>query len=423
MTHPPKEPALCRKCLHPFSGATPCPRCGSPLVVHHPELWQLSVAHMDCDAFFASIEKRDHPELAEIPVIVGGGQRGVVTTACYLARIHGVRSAMPMFQARKLCPQAVVMPIRMQVYQTASRQIKALMQALTPAIEPLSLDEAFLDLGGTVKLHKTPPVVQLAKLANQIKSEVGITVSVGLSHNKFLAKIASDLDKPQGMALIGRAETAEFLKGKPVQMLAGIGPAMQEKFAQGGIRKIDDLLRYSAKDLGQRYGAMGLRLYDLAHGRDARKISAESTTKSISSETTFSRDTADKDALDGYLWRLSVETADRAKAKNLAGLVVMVKLKTHDFRQLSRRITLNSPVQHADSIYTIAQRLLEMVRSHGPFRLLGVGISDLRPETEIGTAEDLLDSTAPKRRAIEIATDAIRQKYGKNSIKKGRALK
>ena len=378
---------------------------------------------MDCDAFFASIEKRDHPDLANLPVIVGGGQRGVVTTACYLARIHGVRSAMPMFQARKLCPQAVVMPIRMQVYREASRQISALMRTLTPAIEPLSLDEAFLDLTGTARLHKPPAVVQLAKLANRIKSEVGITVSVGLSHNKFLAKIASDLDKPHGMALIGKAETAGFLRGKPVGLLSGIGPAMQQKLAQGGIYKIDDILRYSTRELGQRYGAMGLRLHDLAHGRDTRKISPENPVKSISRETTFPRDTADMEALEGYLWRLSVETADRAKANRMAGQVVVLKLKTHDFRSLSRRITLNTPVQLADSIYTIARELLKPVYHQGPFRLLGVGISELRPDSIAGAAQDMLDVTAPKRHAIESATDAIRHRFGKNSILKGRALK
>ncbi len=378
---------------------------------------------MDCDAFYASVEKRDNPELRDVPIIVGGGERGVVTTACYLARIHGVRSAMPMFQARKLCPQAVEVPIRMSVYVEASRQIRSLMDALTPVIEPLSLDEAFMDLTGTERLHKTPPVVQLAKLANQVKSEVGITVSVGLSHNKFLAKIASDLEKPKGLALIGKAETSDFLKGKPVGILSGVGPAMQQKLAQDGIRHVDDLRRYSAKDLMNRYGSMGLHMHDLCHGRDARKISSRAKVKSISRETTFSKDTGEAEVLDGYLWRLAVETADRAKAKALAGQVVVLKLKTSDFRQLSRRLTLESPAQHADTIYEVARRLLETVLDQGPFRLLGVGITNLCPEATVSELPDLLDMNAPKRRAIERATDNIRQKYGSDSIKKGRALK
>jgi len=420
---PETRPALCRDCLHPFSGAGPCPACRSPRTISHPELWRLTIAHMDCDAFYASVEKRDHPELKDVPVIVGGGQRGVVSTACYLARIHGVRSAMPLFQARKLCPQAVIMPVRMRVYQDISRQIRSLMDALTPIIEPLSLDEAFLDLTGTQRLHKAPPVVLLAQLANQIKAEIGITVSIGLSHNKYLAKIASDLDKPRGMALIGKAETTTFLKGKPVSMLWGVGPAMQQKLAREGIRKIDDLLRYSDKDLATRFGGMGLRLYDLSRGKDARKISARAVIKSISKETTFNVDTNDPEILDGHLWRLTEETADRAKAKQMAGRVVMLKLKTSQFKQISRRITLSGPTQHADTIYTEAHRLLTAALEHGPFRLLGVGLSDLDVASTAQHAADLLDIEAPKRRAVESATDLIRQKFGTESIKKGRALK
>lgn len=420
---PSATPALCRDCLHPFAGLGACPKCHSPRVARHPELWRLSIAHMDCDAFYASVEKRDNPELKDVPIIVGGGQRGVVTTACYLARLYGVRSAMPMFQARKLCPQAVEVPIRMSVYVEVSRQIRALMDELTPIIEPLSLDEAFLDLTGTARLHKTPPAVQLTRLANRIQAEIGITISIGLSHNKFLAKIASDLDKPRGMALIGKAETEEFLKGKPVGMLWGVGPALQQKLAQGGIRKIDDLLRYSAKDLADRFGSMGLRLYDLSRGQDARKINNRAPVKSISRETTFNEDTADAEVLDGYLWRLSVETADRAKAKGMAGRVVVVKLKTSDFRQLSRRLTLESPAQHADTIYTVARRLLKSALANGPFRLLGVGITELCAEEAAEGSVDLLDTDAPKRRAIEEATDSIREKFGKDAIKKGRALK
>lgn len=416
-------PALCRDCLHPFAGSGPCPACHSHRIARHSELWQLSIAHMDCDAFYASVEKRDNPELRDVPIIVGGGQRGVVTTACYLARLYGVRSAMPMFQARKLCPQAVEVPIRMSVYAEASRQIRALMDELTPIIEPLSLDEAFLDLTGTARLHKTPPAAQLARLANRIQAEVGITISIGLSHNKFLSKIASDLDKPRGMALIGKAETDAFLKGKPVGMLSGVGPAMQQKLAQEGIRKIDDLLRYSAKDLADRFGSMGLRLFDLSRGQDARKISARAPVKSISRETTFNEDTADAGVLDGYLWRLSVETADRAKAKGKAGRVVVLKLKTSDFRQISRRLTLETPAQHADTIYTIAHRLLKAALPQGPFRLLGVGITELHAQEAANAGTDLLDTEAPKRRAIEQATDSIRDKFGKDAIKKGRALK
>ena len=181
-------------------------------MVAHDELGQLSIAHMDCDAFYASVEKRDNPTLRDRPVIVGGGTRGVVSTCCYIARIKGVRSAMPMFQALKLCPEAVVVKPRFPAYLEASRAIRAMMEELTPSIEPLSLDEAFLDLSGTARLHGAPPAVLLARLTKRMEDELGLTGSIGLSHNKFLAKIASDLDKPRGFSVIGRAETESFLK-------------------------------------------------------------------------------------------------------------------------------------------------------------------------------------------------------------------
>ena len=188
--------ALCRDCLTEFETGNRCPACRSPRILAHPELARLAIAHMDCDAFYASVEKRDNPELRDKPVIVGGGTRGVVSTCCYIARINGVRSAMPMFQALKLCPEAVVVKPRMSVYVEVSRAIRAMMEALTPAIEPLSLDEAFIDLTGTARLHGAPPAVMLARLMQRMETELGLSGSVGLSHNKFLAKIASDLDKP-----------------------------------------------------------------------------------------------------------------------------------------------------------------------------------------------------------------------------------
>uniref|UniRef100_UPI0030DC8429 DNA polymerase IV n=1 Tax=uncultured Sulfitobacter sp. TaxID=191468 RepID=UPI0030DC8429 len=227
---------LCRDCLSEIAPARRCPRCGSPRVLSHPELFDLSIAHMDCDAFYASVEKRDNPELAGKPVIIGGGRRGVVSTACYVARIRGVRSAMPMFQALKLCPEAVIIKPRMEVYVEASRAIRAMMEEMTPAIEPLSLDEAFLDMTGTARLHGQPPAVMLARLVRRMKMELGLTGSIGLSHNKFLAKVASDLDKPHGFSVIGAGETAAFLRDKPVGMIWGVGAATQTALEKAGIR-------------------------------------------------------------------------------------------------------------------------------------------------------------------------------------------
>jgi DNA polymerase-4 len=417
-------PSLCRDCLTPTdSPATRCPSCRSPRLITHPELTQLSIAHMDCDAFYASVEKRDNPALRDQPVIVGGGQRGVVSTCCYIARIKGVRSAMPMFQALKLCPEAVVVKPRFSAYTEASRAIRAMMEDLTPAIEPLSLDEAFLDLTGTARLHGAAPATLLARLTKRMEDELGLTGSIGLSHNKFLAKVASDLDKPRGFSVIGRAETEAFLKPKPVRIIWGVGTATQTALEQAGIRSISDLLRWDRADLGARFGSMGDRLWHLARGLDTRRVNRDEKLKSISKETTFFEDTSDPDLLDGHIWRLSEQVADRAKAKRLSGRTVTLKLKRQDFQLVSRRHALSDPTQLTDRIYRAARDLFDHAGTQGPFRLIGVGISDLAPEDQADLSQDLLDLGATKRAATERATDAIRAKFGAEAIIKGRALR
>jgi DNA polymerase IV len=392
-------------------------------MLEHPELFSLSIAHMDCDAFYASVEKRDNPDLRDKPVIIGGGKRGVVSTACYIARIKGVRSAMPMFQALKLCPEAIVVPPRMSAYVDASRAIRAMMDELTPSIEPLSLDEAFLDLRGTEKLHGSPPAVMLASLVKRMMDELGLTGSIGLSHNKFLAKVASDLDKPQGFSVIGKQETPAFLAGKPVRMIWGIGPAGQVSLEKVGIRTFTDLLRWNREDLCQRFGSMGDRLWHLARGEDYRRVSANAPIKSISKETTFFEDTANTDLLDGYIWRLAEKVADRAKARHLAGRVVTLKLKQANFSTLTRRVSLQDATQIADRIYRTARALFDQVGDKGPYRLIGVGISDLVAEEGADISGDLLDPEAEKRVEIERASDKIRKKFGTDAILKGRALR
>lgn len=421
-------PALCRDCLTQFDAGARCPNCRSPRVLAHGELYDLSIAHMDCDAFYASVEKRDNPELRDQPVIVGGGQRGVVSTCCYIARIHGVRSAMPMFQALKLCPQAVVVKPRMSAYVDASRAIRAMMEELTPAIEPLSLDEAFLDLSGTARLHGAPPAVMLAGLVRRMEAELGLTGSIGLSHNKFLAKIASDLDKPKGFSVIGQGETEAFLMPKPIKIIWGVGTATQAHLEKAGIRTIADLRRWEQADLTARFGQMGARLYHLARGQDRRRVQRDAAIKSISKETTFFEDTADLDLLDGHIWRLATQVADRAKAKGFGGKTVTLKLKRSDFSALSRRVTLEDATQLADRIYRTARALFDAAHSQmgagfGPFRLIGVGISDLSPADTADQMGDLLDPSAPKRAAAERASDAIRARFGKDAIVKGRALR
>ena len=389
----------------------------------HDELWDLSIAHMDCDAFYASVEKRDNPELRDKPVIIGGGKRGVVSTACYIARIRGVRSAMPMFQALKLCPDAVVVRPRMEAYAEASRAVRALMDELTPQIEPLSLDEAFLDLTGTARLHGAPPAIMLARLAKRMKEELGLSGSIGLSHNKFLAKVASDLDKPRGFSVIGRAETVNFLKPKPVRLIWGIGPATQASLDKAGIHTIGDLHRWEKDQLTERFGQTGERLFHLARGEDFRRISPNAPVKSISKETTFFEDTSDPDVLDGHLWRLSEQVSARAKAKDKAGRVVTLKLKTKAFKTITKRQSLHQPTQMADTIYRVARSLYDAAGNTGPFRLIGVGISDLTAAQDADREGDLLDPDAGRRANAERATDKIRAKFGTDAIKKGRALR
>ncbi len=416
-------PALCRDCMTPCASGPRCPSCGSRRVVSHPELFALSIAHMDCDAFYASVEKRDDPSLNDKPVIIGGGKRGVVSTACYIARIRGVRSAMPMFQALKLCPDAVVIKPRMEVYAKTSRAIRQMMEDLTPSIQPLSLDEAFMDLSGTQKLHGAPPAVMLARLIKRMRDELGLTGSIGLSHNKFLAKVASDLDKPHGFSVIGVSDTQEFLRDKPVRLIWGVGEAAQSSLEQAGIRTFTDLLRWEKEGLVARFGSMGERLWHLARGDDHRPVSAHDPIKSISHETTFGSDTNNADLLDGHLWRMAEKVADRAKAKGLAGRVVTLKLKRYNHRTLTRQVALRDATQMADTIYRQARALFDQLGDEGPYRLLGCGLSHLCSEGEADLSGDLLDPGAERRAGAEKATDKIRARFGKDAIVKGRALR
>ncbi len=418
--------AFCRDCLTPcppdLAATKRCPVCASPRILGHEELFSLSIAHMDCDSFYASVEKRDDPSLADLPVIIGGGRRGVVSTCCYIARINGVRSAMPMFKALELCPDATVIRPRMEVYVEASRQIKACMQDVTPVVEPLSLDEAFLDLNGTERLHGTPPALTMARLVRRIEEEVGVTASVGLSHNKFLAKIASDLDKPKGFSVIGEAETLDFLTPQPVKLIWGVGASLQGKLKADGLNTIGDIRAQEETALTARYGSMGKRLHTLSWGKDFRRISNDAGMKSISAETTFDVDISDPEALEAHLWRLAVRVADRAKAKETTGRVVTVKLKTGDFKTVTRQTAQDAPTNLADTIFNAGRNLLQLVVGQAPFRLIGVGISDLTSD-EGAVAIDLFDPGAESRAKAEKATDVIRNRFGSDAILKGRSLK
>ena len=414
---------LCRECLSTADHIERCLECGSPRILRHQELFDLSIAHMDCDAFYASVEKRENPSLADKPLIIGGGRRGVVSTACYIARIRGVKSAMPMFQALKLCPDAVVVKPRMALYAEVSKKIRKMMDDLTPSVEPLSLDEAFIDLSGTQKLHGAPPAVMLVKLINRMQRELGLTGSIGLSHNKFLAKIASDLDKPRGFSVIGVQDTEKFLKDKTVRLIWGVGKAMQQSLEGSGIRTFSDLLRWKRKDLNAKFGQMGDRLWHLARGQDARPVDSRAAMKSISNETTFFEDTSDLDLLHGHLWRMCEKVSSRAKAKGIAGRVLTLKLKTNAHKLITKRVTLRDATQLADTLYHSLSALLDQLEKGQSYRLLGAGLSDLCSEKEAELSPDLLNMQASQRGKAERASDAIRKKFGPDAIIKGRSLR
>jgi len=416
--------ALCRDCF--WTGPAPasrrCPACASPRLVAHAELTTLAIAHMDCDAFYASVEKRDRPELADLPVIVGGGVRGVVTTACYIARTYGPRSAMPMFKAKALCPQAVIIKPDFTKYRHESRRIMEKLQRLTPLVQPLSLDEAWMDLSGTDALHGGFPALTLAKLQAEIEQDVGITVSIGLAPNKFLAKIASELDKPRGMAVIGAAEAPGFLAPRPVGMLPGVGPASAASLNKAGFLVIGDLARADPKDLVRRFGAYGLRLHELAHARDPRGVDPDHARKSISAETTFNTDISHLPELEDHLWGCCEKVGTRMRVEGIAGRAAVLKLKTADFRSLTRRRTLAEPIQTARSLFAAVRDLLRAETMAGTrYRLIGAGLSEL-VEAEDGPG-DLFAAEETRARVTERTVDTLRARFGKGAVVTGRVLR
>ena len=412
-------PGFCRDCFTAVIGAERrCRACGSPRLPRHAELHQLAIAHIDCDAFYAAVEKRDNPDLNDKPLIIGGGSRGVVSTACYIARIHGVKSAMPMFKALKLCPGATVIKPHMAKYAEAGRQVRQLMMNVTPLVQPLSIDEAFLDLTGTSRLHAMSPALTLAHLIVRIQTEVGISVSAGLSHNKFLAKLASDLEKPRGFSVLGKAETLSFLAQKPVGFIWGVGKAMQEHLAKDGITMIGQLQSMDRTELMRRYHSMGLRLYHLSRGEDDRHVETGDHSKSISAETTFNTDISNPAELERILWPLAEKVSRRAKAEGVAGQTVVLKLKTADFKLRTRNTALADPTLLANRIYDAALPLLQREATGTAFRLIGVGISTLAPATPQTETETLDANTATKAKA-ELAVDKIRDKFGRTAVGRG----
>ena len=376
---------LCRDCSLLFeAGASRCPGCGSDRLVTHAEIASLAIAHVDCDAFYASVEKRDRPEIAGEPVIVGhAGGRGVVTTACYIARRFGVRSAMPMFQALERCPGAVVVQPDMAKYKRVSEAIRAIFRAGTAVLEPVSLDEAYLDLSDEHRVDAAAsPAEVLALTAQRIEAEVGITVSIGLSGNKFLAKLASELRKPRGYSVIGMREAKAFLAPLSVAKINGVGAATGARLEAQGIRTIADLQAMTEMQLVAGFGKLGRRLAMFAQGEDDRRVTPDRAAKSLSAETTFDRDTARADDLLATARRLCERVAAQLQRKALSGGTVVLKLKTADFRIITRNRRLEFPTQKADVLMEAAATLISREADGRAFRLIGVGVDSLRPADE-----------------------------------------
>lgn len=415
--------AFCRDCLAVLAAdRSTCPSCASPRIVRHAELFQLHIAHVDCDAFYASVEKRDRPELANKPVIVGGGARGVVSAACYIARLSGVRSAMPMFKALKACPDAVVISPNFTKYTAASRQIRRLMEELTPLVQPLSIDEAVLDLAGTEALHGAPPAAVLARFARRVEQDVGVTVSIGLAPNRLLAKIAAGRDKPRGFAVIGAAEARALLAKEPVRLLPGIGPALAKKLETLGITRLGHLQNLTEKDALRRLGEDGLSLVHRARGEDSRRVDPTRETKSISAETTFETDFFRVEDLERDLWRLSEKLAHRLRTQGFCAGGVVLKLKTASFAQRTRTQKLPGPSVLPDVLFNAARAMLAKEADGTAFRLIGIGASFLRPLSDADHG-DLADTETPRRAATQAAIDALREKFGDKAVMRGRGLR
>ena len=416
--------SLCRDCFLTSDAAFPsalCPSCGGHRVVSHPELLTLTIAHVDCDAFYASVEKRDRPELTAKPVIVGGGTRGVVAAACYIARLYGVRSAMPMFKALKACPDAVVIKPDFAKYTAASRQIRALMAELTPLVQPLSIDEAALDLTGTEALHGAPAAPILARFAQAVEREAGVTISIGLAPNRLLGKIAAGRDKPRGFAVIGAHEAASLLAPEPVRLLPGIGPTLARKLEAMGITRLGHLQALTDKDAFRKLGDDGPALIRRARGEDSRKVDPTRETKSVSAETTFDTDLAAVPDLERHLWRLSEKLARRLKEQDLAAGGVVLKLKTAAFATRTRSGRLPSPTVLPDRLFELARTLLAREATGTSFRLIGIGANPLVPRSEADRG-DLADTATPKLAGAQAAIDTIRVRFGNISIGRGRSL-
>jgi DNA polymerase-4 len=407
--------------------APPSKSCAPTAIV--PPATELTILHVDLDAFYASVEQLADPGLRGRPVIVGGlGRRGVVAAASYEARRYGVHSAMPMGRARRACPDGVFLPPRFDAYGEASTSVMAILRDVTPLVEPLALDEAFLDISGARRLHGSAPEIARA-IRRRIKAETGLVASVGVATTKFVAKLASDLAKPDGMLVVEVGTEIDFLHPLGVRMLWGVGPKTGERLAQLGVRTIGDLAALPEETLVHALGeAHGRHLYALAWNRDERGVEPERAVKSVGHEETFPTDIADREALAREVLRMSDRVAERLRDGRRAGRTVQLKLRYKDFRTITRSRTLPEPTNLAADIAAVARALLDAVELGEGIRLLGVAVQQLQDVDDLGESAEAQDQlpldvdrgaargTDARRRAVEDSMDAVRKRFGDDAV-------
>ena len=385
--------------------------------------WPRAIIHLDMDAFYAAVEVLDAPELQGKPVIVGGGrERGVVSSASYEARKFGVHSAQPIATAVRLCAQGIFLPVRMWRYQEISQQIFEIFRRFSPLVEPLSLDEAFLDVTGSTRLFG-PPEEIARKIKEQVAEETGLTVSAGVAPSKFVAKIASDMDKPDGLTIVLEGKVEEFLEPLPIEKMWGVGQATRKILAHLGVRTIGDLGRLSSKLLARKLGKHGLHLYLLAKGVDEREVEPARGVKSIGHEDTYPIDISDLGEARKKLLSLATRVAKRLRGYGLAGKTVTLKVKYYDFVQVTRSITFAEPTDDNRKIFHACCDLLNKTEvGRRPVRLLGISLSQLSDSNETGQLSLFAKEEPDKRRSLNKALDTISEKFGDKAIVPGTLL-
>ncbi|MHC4662117.1 MAG: DNA polymerase IV [Planctomycetota bacterium] len=382
---------------------------------------QLSIMHVDMDAFYASVEERDEPSLKGKPVVVGGSAegRGVVSAANYVARKYGIHSAMPAGRAKRLCPHAVFIKPRIRYYSTVSEHIFRIFRDYTPLIEPLSLDEAFLDVSGCERL--LGDAVKIGReIQNRVRGELGLSSSVGIAPNKYLAKLASDLKKPNGFVVIPEESKLDILGPLAVSRLWGIGKVAQERLDKAGLHTIGQIRELSIKQLAAMFGVWGEKLYYLARGEDTREVVPEHEAKSISHETTFHKDISNRQELIDILLDVADNLAARIRRHNLWGRTLTLKVRYHDFRRITRSKSLPAPTQHTLEIYNAAKCLLinKVSIPGGGVRLLGIGLSNLT--TAPAFQKDLFGACDDEQeKLVDAVVDVIRNEFGRDAISRG----